>query len=344
VFSDFDSLLFKRGDQVSINLTYINGSNVFQTKNQFDGFISQIEVTEYEVKIYCEDYMYFAKKTKMNFAATTITLDDLGNRLVNAINAILPAGLQKIILNTDGLSLSLTNFKAEKCSVVEVLQLLKDSYLLDSYFIDNTLYIGVNFTSIGKRSNSDFTFTTYPRTLVKRYSDDPFYLIIDKGNLKYKNADDMKFSITAKVYTSNSTYKEIKSGDADGEQRTFLFYGDYSDSQIQSLVDNQIQRLKYDGFQRGSSFTTFGLPSIELLSLVSFDGIGQIRYYDNQVYKQTLLKKVYQKSTYLVDSVKITYDQGGFRQEIGISNRVNVPSDSNSIAAKIEGANNLIQF
>lgn len=344
VFSDFDSLLFKRGDQVSINLTYIHEANIFQTKNQFNGFISEIECTDFEVMIVCEDYMFFAKKTKLNFVAPTISLQDLSTKLVTAINAILPAGLQKVKINTDGISLNLINFKAEQASVVEILQLLKESYILDSYFIDNILYIGINFSSINSRAKSDFTFTTYPRDIVAKNSKDTFLLLIDTGNLKYKKAEDMKFSITAKVFSSNSTYKEIKSGDSDGEQRTFLFYGDYSSTQIQALVDNQIQRLKYDGFQRGSSFTTFGLPTIEILTLVSFDGIGLIRYYDNQIYKQTKLKRVYEKSTYLVDSVKITYNSGGFRQEVGISNRVNVQSDSNSIAAKIEGLANLIKF
>ena len=331
IFSDIESFVIKKEDVVSIQLGYIQGTNVMLNDTQFNGFVSQINILSHTVEIICEDYMFFLKKLKFSLSAQSISLNDLGNILISKTNSILPSNVSPIKLITNGIGLSITNLVLKDVNGVEVLQHLKQFYTLDSFFLNDILNIGINYGTINQNQKR-FTFSTFPSSLIKTVSNQTFLKILNMDGLKYQKADDIKLQITAKVFTSNSDYYEEKFGDTTGEQRTFIFSGNPDKMQLQNLVNNQIQRYKYSGFTRGSSFVTFGLPTIQPLDIVSFDGIGMIRWYDFNA-KNTNKITTYAKASYLVESVKIDFGTNGFKQTIGISLKVSVDSDNNSIAA-----------
>jgi hypothetical protein len=145
----------------------------------------------------------------------------------------------------------------------------------------------------------------------------------------------VRLNITAKIFKADNSVIEKQFGDADGETRTFVFFGEYSDSEIEKLVENQVQRLRYTGFQSGSSFKAFGKSTISPLDVISFDGIGDVTIFDKSIPNSSEVK-VYEKSSYLVESVVTTYDSSGFKQNVTISNRVNIDTDSDSIVSKLE--------
>jgi hypothetical protein len=154
LFGDFDSFVFRKGQVVSIQLGYRMGTN--DTYSQiFSGFISNIKMMDSTVDIECEDYMFFLKKTKFNFSAQSISLQSLGQKIINQVNNLLPTGVSKINIQTNGIGLTLSNFKAENTTGVDILDLLKTSYTLESFFIDNQLNIGINYGSISTRQQSN---------------------------------------------------------------------------------------------------------------------------------------------------------------------------------------------
>jgi hypothetical protein len=270
-----------------------------------------------------------------------MSLKDLGNKIVEEVNNILPKKLPKITVNANDIDLTLSNVKFEKINGVEILDHLKSNYTLDSFFIGNVLNIGVNYGKIASRSQSSIhTFSTFPAKLIKTVTNKKLLHIIDKSNLKYQKKEDVKLKINVKIFKTNSEYELVSRGDADGEERTFIMSGNPSASEIDNFISNQLERYKYEGFAYGSKFTTFGKPNINLLDIVSFDGIGFIRYYDNNTLNTSKVN-VYKKASYLVNSVETTFNTGGFRQIIGISHKISIDEDNDSVATKLSKTKNI---
>lgn len=189
------------------------------------------------------------------------------------------------------------------------------------------------------------TFSTYPVDLIKRaqiaqgLTNVNYLKIINMDNLIYKNQEDIRIAIRCRIFYSNDKYQDITAGDLDGEIRTITMNGNgqnLNTTQIQNLINIQLSKLKYTGFQRGSTFVTYGMPAIYPMDLVCFDGVGFIRWYDNNTFNSSK-QIVYPKATYLVTGVKTTMDENGFRQEVAISNQIQaVFATSNSISDYIE--------
>lgn len=332
VFSDFDSFIVKKGQTVSIKLGYRVGYQEFFDDIQFTGFVSKIIVLENTVKIECEDYMYFLKKTKFNFSSKKMSIKELAQKIITETNKNIPDGIQKISLENIAINLDLINVVFENLTGVEILDYLKKNYTLDSFFLENVLNVGVNYSKINADTQKTFKFSTFPQQLIKQFTKEKYLKIIDMSGLTYQKIEDVKYKIKAKIFTKNSEFFEVESGDPEGEERTFIFSGNYTQKEIKELIDNQLLKIKYEGFQKGSFFTTFGKPSINLLDVVTLDGIGFIRFYNNSVDNQ---KQVfYKKSSYLVSSLEIIFGASGFRQKIGISLKVS-DSDSESLVDKI---------
>lgn len=348
IFSTIDSFIFKPEQIVKVQLGYKFGNQEI-LHTYFEGFISNINLTGENVAIIeCEDYTYWLKQTKFNVAERDISLKALGKSIVDEVNKVIPDGIDKISTNIDGIDLVLNKFKAEEATGVQVLELLQ-KYTLQSYFKDNVLVIGVNYSSqeinseIGV-SRNNFVFSEYNRDLLKKFNISPMpNLIIDKKNLKFQRARDVKINITAKIIDRDGKVVTKKYGDEGGETRTFYFYGVYNNAEIEALVENQVKRLKYTGFKSGSTFQVFGLSrsidrkinNIRPLDAISFDGIGNVGF-SNLSQSNDNREDVYEKSTYLVVGVNSTYDINGFRQNVELWNKISVDGDGDSIVSKIE--------
>jgi hypothetical protein len=340
IFTTIDSFLFKPKDVGTVQLGYRLGTDVLNDENQFEGFVSIIDLNdEKTATIILEDYMYWLKKTKFNFSSKSITLADLGAKIITEVNNIIPDGIDKIEQSTTTIDLDIKNFKAENATGVDILRQM-EKYTLKSYFIKNVLHIGINYDSdtINKEVGSireTHTFSEYPRELVATVTDKRPLFIIDKKGLKFQREEEVIFNITAKIFQTDNTVITKTFGDPDGETREFVFYGDYSDKEVEKLVENQVARLKYTGFKNGSTFSSFGAPYIEVLDICSFDGIGDVTLFDKSIPEEADAK-IYEKSSYLIEGVTTTMDQNGFRQILMISNRVKIDSDSDSIVNLLE--------
>ncbi len=329
-FTDFGSTFFKKGDRFSIKLGYQYLTNMYLEDEQFYGFLSNIEVLEHTVNLHLEDYSYFLKKVKFNFSDANATLSTIGNLIETEVNKIIPQGVPKIkVINN--FNFAIKDFIANNATASQILDLLKGNYVLDSYFVKNELNLGVNFDKIKTNvlPQNVKSFSTYRTDVIKGLpTNKKYYKILNLTNLKYKNSDDIIYGVTLKnIVNGKST--ETKFGDDTGDHRDFIFFGDQTQKEKEEFVKNQLEKIKYSGFMKGSSFLTYGLPYIDIKDVISFDGIGFIRRFNQTVEGQA--NSVYDRSSYLVDGVSITYGQSGFHQEIILSNKIAVNYSDQSL-------------
>ena len=90
----------------------------------------------------------------------------------------------------------------------------------------------------------------------------------------------------------------------EGEKRTLYLWNIKSENELFKQAAANLNRYYYEGFY--GSFTTFGLPFV--------------KHGDNAVIRDNILPE--RNGTYKIKSVKYTFGQSGFRQEIELDIRV----------------------
>lgn len=232
-----DNSLFKRLDNVVVNLGY---NSIL--KERFSGQIMKIH-TKKPLEFECEDAMFRLKQVTVDKyvkgPAENLTLKKL-------LSDILPSDV-----SFTAIDLTLSDFKIERASVAEVLDYLKKSFGLSSFFQNGKLSVGFAYDV-----NAVATNTEIP--VFKFYEN-----IIDGGDLDYIRDDDVAIKIHAvNITSSRSPIKKIEKdfGDPSGETRTLHFYN-VSDSELSNLANEALSKLKYEGFR--GSFTTFLEPMVK---------------------------------------------------------------------------------
>ncbi len=264
---------FKTGMAVQVALGYDNKNILL-----FEGYIAQIKPNT-PLEIVCEDEIYRLKRSKKISKAYTGTLKGLLQEYF--------AGVQ---LDRNLPDVKLTNFLLKEATQAEILKQLKESYGLAVYFRNKQLYVGLPyFEGFGKRHKFDFQKN-----------------VVD-SDLEYKKEEDIRLKCKAISFLSNNTKIEVETGDSDGEQKTFYFFGISNKAQLKTLAENELKKLKFEGYR--GSFETFGVPVLaHSETVLLFDNRYQER--DGQ--------------GYLVDRVKTSWGVNGYRQNVEINRRVSV--------------------
>jgi hypothetical protein len=242
-------------------------------------------------------------------------------------------------------------------SVIDILKILEKNYLLNSQIVLSrhktipistydrlykweyyTLRVGVQWgiNKIEQENYNKTYFSDIPQSLIAtvKNRENEYLKIIKRDDLIYQKKEDVRIKVVAKIIGRDGKFKEIVSEKSDlgGEVRTYTFYDKTNKSDIapfQAILDNELDKLKYDGFKTGSSFETFGYPQISPNSLVVFDGVGGLR--PNRNHKDDLKNSDYflEKKTYMVESVETTFNANGYRQKVGITFEIpNITNDS----------------
>lgn len=226
--------LWKRGDNASISLGY-NDNN----SQVFNGVITSISPNR-PIQFTCEDAMWKLKQVTIDkFSETKVTLKSL-------MVKILPDGVEY-----EAEDITLGKFVISKASISEVLDYLKKTFGITSYFQDGKLYSGFAYktSSINKLSTqTEFKEFNFQKN------------IIDDSNLDYTRDDDVNLKVTATNIFPNNTRKSITVGDSIGEERTLFFY-DVTEKELKSLATEALSKLKYEGYK--GSFLTFLQPSVK---------------------------------------------------------------------------------
>jgi hypothetical protein len=204
----------KVGDEVVISGAYDDNDLI----EEFMGYVSKIKPT-YPVEIHCEDEMWKRKQETVEGSWKLITLENL-------LKTVFPDAV------IDCPVVNLSNFRIEKGSTKAfVLQKLKDEYLLTSYYRGKTLFVGLPYT---EKNMPEVVFNFQKNALA--------------DTLEYVRKEDLRQKVRAISVLPNNTKIEKEVGDSDGNSITLHFYNK-TEQELVALANEQINRLKYDGYK-----------------------------------------------------------------------------------------------
>lgn len=259
--------LFLRGDKIKIECGYMPNLDTI-----FEGYISRIN-NGTPTEILCEDGMFLLKqkiitnKTYANVSLTTLLADTIGDTVpYNNITA------------------QLGSVRINEASVGIILDKLREEYGLFSFFVGNTLRVGLPFYAAKKTAT--FLFEKH----------------IIESDLEYLRTDDIKVKIKGTLVNGN-TKIEKEFGDKDGDLRTFFLY-DSTEAELKRICESKLNDYKYEGYN--GSFTTFLQPA------VSHGDYAVIASYKNPE----------RNGTYLIKSVETSCGVNGGRQIIELERKV----------------------
>ena len=275
---------FKKGDLVTVDAGY------FPEKFRlFTGFVSGINPS-IPVEIAVEDYAYVIKQTNLTFSFKSVSLIQLLNSAIEEAkkkaSGYVLEGLKNIEVRA--IDADLGAFRVTNVNIANILQELKKTYALTSYFRGNILYVGLAYYEEGtKRATFEFQKN-----------------IIDQGtDLEYVKEDDISFKVKAVSMLENNTKIEVEVGDDNGEQRTITKYNLNKEELIRA-ANREMNRLRFEGFR--GQINTFLEPAV---------------YHGDEI--EIIDKKTPERNgIYLTESVNYTIGVNGYFQSIKLGAKV----------------------
>lgn len=276
--------LFKKGDQVNINAGYYPTLEPI-----FEGYVTKINPA-IPVEINFEDAAFLLKQTNLTLSFEKVTLKELINKSLDEAKSkatgYVKEGLERIVVKA--IDAELGAFRITNVNITGILQELKKTYALTSYFRGHILYVGLAYYA-DERARGVFTF-----------GED----IIDSGTeLEYRKIDDISFKVKAVSMLENNKKIEIEVGDPDGEQRTITKYN-LNEKDLKEAAEREIDRLRFEGF-RGKIYT--------FLQPVMRHG-DEIEIIDPRTPEKN--------GVYLTESVSYSIGVGGYFQEIFLGAKI----------------------
>lgn len=274
--------LFKRGDKVKVELGYYP-----KLETYFTGYISKINL-DAPLTLHCENEMFLLKQNTITKSYKIVTLNQLLKDIIPpSIKVSTPSPTKEFPSNG-----TLGGFRITNVTPLQVLEELKKTYGLESFFKNGVLYCGLMYLP----EFSKVWNITKERNVID-------------NSLEWQNEEDVKIKVKAISMKPDNTKIEIEVGDVGGEQRT-AHYFNLTESQLKDIATREVTKFKFTGYRGG--FTTFGN------SKISHGDIVNLRS-----------KKITeQNGTYFVDGVETTFGQGGFRQSVELGRKAIVNSNA----------------
>jgi hypothetical protein len=258
--------LFKRGDKVKIELCY-GYDNDEKLKTRFEGFITGVSST-LPITITCEDKMWLLKQTSLtlpdpaNYTPANKTsgynVDDTKYSLAQLLDIIVNSVKEKITYTTVDDKFDLGNLTYSNQSAAQILQNLKDTHGLYSYFKDDgSLYVGF-YNDILSNNIQEFAMEE----------------VVTDDKLTWVNADDVSVKVQGISTPSDKTKDKVtyeayyKNGNITDVVPKEPFIGDIkikntknqnSDS-LKKMVVNFLPTYTYTGFK--GEIETLGEPLV----------------------------------------------------------------------------------
>jgi hypothetical protein len=274
--------LFKKGDPVTVYGGYFPNKELI-----FKGYVSAI-IPKNPVVLKLEDAAWLLKQNNLTLSFKKVSLKELLTGCLKEAKkkatGFVLEGLNKIKI--EAIDADLGVFRLTNVNIVNVLDELKKTYALRSFFRGDTLFVGLAYNSTGKRVKMVF-------------QDD----ILPNDNLEYLKRDDIKFKVKAISMLENNTKIEIEVGDPNGEQRTITKYN-LSKEELKKAATREIETLRYEGFR--GTFKTFLMP---------------VLYHGDEI--DLIDKEVPEKNgVYLIEAVEIEIGVNGYFQTITLGAKI----------------------
>jgi hypothetical protein len=283
-----DNALVKRGDKIELYAGYAPNLKLL-----FIGYISKVD-NNVPMVLKCEDEMWLLKQT---------IAPNISHKSISLFNF-----LTEILKGTDikfkELSCDLGQIRTQNASVAKVLQVLRNSYGLFSYFIDGILYVGLPFQK---------------NLAIEQYFLFEKQMITDGLDLQYLKKEDVRVTIKAVMmslktneqqeytyyYDSKGVLQIVKGEyiEADGSLTTLFDYSGSKDI-LDINAKLRLEQANYTGYY--GSFLTFLEPSVRP---------GDYAIIDSYMYPE-------RKGTYLIKSVETSFGVDGGRQKIELERKI----------------------
>jgi hypothetical protein len=225
--------VFKKGQFATISIGYFPKMEVV-----FQGYLTKIIPAE-NVTLEFEDPSWILKQTNLTVSYKKITLEGLlKNCLELAISKASPdikKALKMIKINA--VEAEFFAFRLTNVNIVQVLDELKSTYALTSFFRNQTLNVGLAYNGGGKKHVFEFEEN------------------IISNDLEYRSEADVRIKVKVVSMLENNNKIEVEVGDSDGEQRTIFAYNVTSEKELKAIGEREKERLKYEGFF--GTLTTF---------------------------------------------------------------------------------------
>lgn len=269
---NFEGLIdkIKVGDEVEIKGGYDGEYN-----REFVGHVSEIMPT-IPVEIKCECKMWKLKQETISMSWQSTTLRDVLKFLVPGATIECP-------------EVTLSPFRLDKVTKAKALQKLKDEYLLTVYYRFEKLFVGLPYTE-KDLPTKNYLFRTEGANA-------------NIDGLIFKNAADVKIKVKAISMFPNNKKIVKEYGDNDGNSTTLHYYNK-SESEMDALVKEQMDRMKYDGYR--GTFKTKGMPFIDH---------GHIAHLLDAKYPE-------KEQSVFVDSVAVEYGPSGYNRIVEAGKKI----------------------
>lgn len=277
--------IFKKGDFATISVGYF--PNI---KQIFEGYLTKITPREV-VELELEDPSWILKQTNITVSYVNITLENLLNNImkvaIEKASPVIKEALKKVKIVSIGATFPA--FRVTNANIVQVLDELKKTYALTSYFREQTLYVGLAYNAGGAKHTFEFQKN-----------------IIDGGDLEYRKEDDVKIKVKVTSMLETNKKIEVEVGDTDGEQRSLFVYNITSVAELKKIGEREKEKFKYEGFF--GNFETFIEPIVK-------HG-DEITIIDPKTPERN--------GTYLAEAVNPTFGINGYFQKITLGIKVTV--------------------
>ena len=229
----------KEGDRIVVKLGYDNNN-----KKEFDGYIRRINPKQ-PLELELEDQMYLLRKLVLKKSFVKNDVRDI----LNYLNDELYKKFQVRFKLYDNMpKVTVDNFLINGANGVEVLQELKDKYLLSTYLTEinneTILYCGLVYGLKKKRVKYQVNRNT-----------------INIDDLKYNVGEDRTFNVEVVNHLPSGKVIKWEFGDRNGERIKIYVPGNKTEAELKHRAEAEIATYKTNGYK--GSFETFMIPHIE---------------------------------------------------------------------------------
>jgi len=269
IYEGVDPMMM-RGDKIKIEAGYYP-----KIKTLFTGYISKIG-NNIPIEVKCEDEMFILKqKISPNLSYKTVNLRTFIARLLEGTNIPFTAS-----------NIDLGAIRVNQSNIAKVLQVLRDTYGIYSFFRDGVLKVGLPY---------------YPNEAIEQT------ILMERqiisNDMEYLRKEDVKVKVKGVLINPDNSKTEIFVGDEDGELRTVFQVGGTT-AELKELCNRFLEQMNYTGYY--GKFTTFLEPRLrhgDYVRLVSY-------------------KLPERNGTYLVKDVETSFGVNGGRQIIELERKI----------------------
>jgi hypothetical protein len=341
---------FIRGQKIGILISYEQLKSNENRKSYLDKFwITRISVRENEIVLSLEDNMFKLKSADKLVNIQYLTPQKGGKGGEKDLIKFVADGIKRdwgydVKILPENIKREVDEYIFDNMTWAEVLVKLRDENIIRSFFVGDTLIIGLPYIqsglelSEGKRIiYGEYKPQTLEVSFIYNKDESPVKLPIIENNLEYFSQKDMTIKVNGKNITKNEkgrtkteNYEVIRPRDGGEIDREIdqVFYNLSSDD-FKKSVEEVADSLNLSGFN--GDFTLFGaLPEgfyesryVELTDWVKiynveYGEVGLSGFKGGPIYED------YNEGEdiYMVVGYNISYSSGGIRQNIIIDGRI----------------------